>query len=390
MNLKNVLKVNKKLIDVVNFNADASCFSADEWLNSLEGGSESTFCQWLFLYVKYKKKITLGLVGATIADIKSFNPEAIELINLHPDIFEIILRPWSHDIGIYRDDDSFLYNVKMGISIIEREFVNISRYFLSPEFMINSKQIQLLGLFEIEAIFINPNRYDDQTVSRIPKIPYEVMATSKKIMNCISVDGKSAREYLKAIQVYDCSGWNEYILSAQNNFFFSWRDGESSFLIPEGNFREEYWLKNEADRIERVFLSEAKITYLKNSELEKNYYRSFPIHSFLAWMQEMKMLWFIDKINAIEKNFNALTVEEKNNFLHLINSDILASVEKISPEIDLMVDKSVKKFVIYRQERGFEGEEFLSLYDSPTQDFYEAAFFKKYTARKNYLKTIVV
>lgn len=381
--------MNKVLVDIVNFNADASCLSSDKWIDNLSGGKNSNFYQWLLLYVTNTKKISLGLIGATIADIKYYNPEAIKLINNHQDTFEIILRPWSHDIGIYRKNDSFLFNVKMGISIIEKEFENIARYFLSPEFMINSKQIELLKQFNIKAIFINPNRYDLQTASRILKIPYEVMATSNIKMNCISIEGISARAYLKTMQLYDQSIWNNCILNYENDIYYSWRDGESSFLLPDGIKREEFWLKNEDFNISRSFLNDINIKYLDNDKIENNYYKSYPIHSFLAWMQEMKMMWFIDKVNVIEHNFSDLTYNQKINFLHLINSDILASVEKKSPEIDIIINNNNEKFTIFRQEKGFEGEEYLSLYYSLSTILQETSMIKKYNARNSYLKEIV-
>lgn len=106
----------KKIVDIVNFNADASCLSSADWLKYLSGGKNSIFFQWLSLYVHYKKKLVLGFPGATIADIKTFNPEAIELINQNTDIFEIIPRPFAHDIGLLRSSEAFIWNVKAGSS----------------------------------------------------------------------------------------------------------------------------------------------------------------------------------------------------------------------------------------------------------------------------------
>ena len=48
------------LIDVVNFNADASCLPSDKWIDILKGGKESHFYKWLELYVSLKKKINLA------------------------------------------------------------------------------------------------------------------------------------------------------------------------------------------------------------------------------------------------------------------------------------------------------------------------------------------
>ncbi len=380
--------MSKVIVDIVNFNADASCLSSQKWLNDLKGGINSYFYNWLLLYIKNKKKISLGLIGATIADIKYYNPEAIDLINENQDIFEIILRPWSHDIGIYRNNDTFVFNVQMGINIIEKEFKNIARFFLSPEFMINSKQIELLKQFYIKAIFINPNRYDTQTAARIPKTPYKILGTSNSIMNCISMEGGSTKAFLKTMQLYDKNMWNNTILDYKHETIYTWRDGESCFLLPSGIAREQFWLKNEDENIQRVFLNDIDINYVENKDLNEIYYKSYPIHSFLAWMQEMKMMWYIDKISRIEKEFKNFSNEKKIFFLHLINSDILASVEKKSPEIDMIINDKLEEFTIYRQEKGFEGEEYLSIFNtSDINDNY--IFMKKFKARNSYLKKIL-
>lgn len=62
-----------RLIDIVNFNADASCFDSQKWLSCLSGGVDSVFCNWLSLYIRHSKKIVLGLTGATISDLVTHN-----------------------------------------------------------------------------------------------------------------------------------------------------------------------------------------------------------------------------------------------------------------------------------------------------------------------------
>jgi len=373
-----------QLVDIVNFNADASCLSSEKWLRCLEGGKQSSFYQWMMLYVKYEKKISLGLIGATIADIKLYNPESIDLINNNQDIFELLFRPWSHDIGIYRQDNAFIFNVQMGIEIIKREFENIANFFLPPEFMINSKQIELLNSLNINSIFINPNRYDEQTALRIPRIPYKVLATSNVIANCISIEGSSTKAYLKSMQLYDDSIWNDSVFENKNDILYSWRDGESVFLMPEGIEREEFWLKSEDKGIKRNFLDDLDIEYIENNDLKNPFYKTYPVHSFLAWMQEMKMLWYVEKISDIEKEFDNLSLEKKIIFLQLINSDILASVEKQSLTVNIVINNKTEKFIIYRQEKGFEGEEFLSLYNG-SEIKKNSAYMKKFKARQIYL-----
>ena len=38
----------KKVVDIVNFNADASCMSSSIWMDALQGGTNSKICQMIF------------------------------------------------------------------------------------------------------------------------------------------------------------------------------------------------------------------------------------------------------------------------------------------------------------------------------------------------------
>ena len=115
----------KQLLDIVNFNADASCLSSEDWLVALKGGGDSLFCKWLNLFVKNNKKVILGLTGATVADLYYFNNEAIEIINTYPKIFEIIFRSFSHDVSLLRSSKGFKENFLKGHEIISNEFKNV-------------------------------------------------------------------------------------------------------------------------------------------------------------------------------------------------------------------------------------------------------------------------
>ena len=170
----------KIVVDIVNFNADASCLSSSIWLDALQGGTNSKICQWLALFVRNDKKVNLGFTGSTLADIKKFNPKAINIINEKKDIFEIILRPWSHDISLYRTDSLFIYNVELGIRTIKSEFESVSNYYLAPEFMITSRQIELISKMGIEAIFINPDRYQNDIKRKLSPSLHEKINSSGK------------------------------------------------------------------------------------------------------------------------------------------------------------------------------------------------------------------
>lgn len=378
----------KIVVDIVNFNADASCLSSSIWLDALQGGTNSKICQWLELFVRNNKKVSLGFTGSTLADIKKFNPDAINIINEKKDIFEIILRPWSHDISLYRTDSLFIYNVELGIRTIKSEFESVSNYYLAPEFMMTSRQIELISKMGIEAIFINPDRYQNDIKRRIIPTPHIVYGTSESTIKCIAIHGRTTQKYLSSCQLNDPKIWDKFIQDFPDDLIFSWRDGESFLLIPDGLSREEYLLQGESDNINRKKLQSLEINYEDSSLYDHSYYKSYPIHSFTAWIKEMKMMWYVDRIRKIENNFSKLSDLQITLLLQLINSDILASVEKISPKIKLKIKGVIEDFIIYRSERGFEGEDYLQLIDDPNFRNDSAPHIKKLIARHEYLKAM--
>jgi len=377
--------MNKSIVDIINFNADASCLPSRVWLDSLRGGKNSKIYQWLSLFVKNNKKISLGIIGSTLADIKKYNPDAIHIINENKAIFEIILRPWSHDISLFRTDSFFIFNVELGIKSIKSEFESVSNYYLAPEFMITSKQIELIKSMDVEAIFINPERYQNDIKERIIPIPHIVYGTSGTSMKCITIKEDSTQKYLSSCQLFDPKIWDQFIQDSPDEMIFSWRDGESFLLIPDGLSREESWLKGESNNFNRDQLHSIKIKYEDSSLLEQKFYKSYPINSFKAWIKEMKMMWYIDRTNMIEKKYMELSDFQKTLLLQLINSDILASEEKISPKIKLLKNGEIEDFTIYRSERRFEGEDFLNLINGQNYKNDSEPHIKKLIARHEYI-----
>jgi len=319
---------------------------------------------WLRLYVDFGKKVILGFTGATIADISSHNPEAIDLINRHPEIFEILLRPFSHDIALTRIGNGFSLNFEYGRKTILLEFGNIHNFFLPPEFMLTNRQIAELKESGVEGIFINPSRFSPELGKRIPVRPYTIRGLFGTSIECIPFRGKLTDQYLEAIHKFDCSGWNKGVFSEQEENLFAWRDGESSFLLPASLSRESSWLENEDPSIERAHLKNARISFTPNEDLEDSQYKTYPVHSFSAWMKEFRMLGFINRISRIEETLDAMTEEQVHLWLMVINSDILSAIEKKSPVVSLRDapnGQSPHDFRIHRSERGFEGEEYLAL-----------------------------
>ncbi|MFH1302090.1 MAG: hypothetical protein ABIK07_13595 [Planctomycetota bacterium] len=353
------------LVDVVNFNADASCMSAAKWLDILKGGPLSLMYRWLGLYVRLRKKMVIGFTGATVADLATINPDSIALVNSHPEIFQVIWRPFAHDVGLLRTSRGFTENATLGWEVIKREFPHAQKYFLPPEFMITNEQVGCLCRNGTRGIFIYPQRFSVEIQRRIPKAPYKVKGLLGCKLTCYPFDSEATEVYLDAIHRYETSRWNQILIDAAASLFFCWRDGESSFLVPNGIEREEFWLSGETQTIERKFLTEIEDSVTENcGNTENDRYLSYPVHSFSAWMQELRMLGFIKRAQQIEERLDALTTREKAIWLQVINSDILSAVEKQPPQIKMRLEPDshlLFECTLQRSERGFEGEEFLYL-----------------------------
>lgn len=389
------------LVDVVNLNADASCLSSKWWLKMLGGKSDSYFYKWLDGYVKSKKKVSLGLTGATVADISMHNPEAIQLINNHRDIFEIILRPFSHDIGLLRSTDGFRLNLETGIKTLKKEFGKYENYFLPPEFMITNEQILILKEHGVSGTFINASRFKKEINDRLPEKPYHVKGLMNVELKCIPFHGQLTSAYLQGIHFFNADEWNK-LLKKTSQVQFSWRDGESSFFVPHGNERELSWLRSEDKAIERLFLSESMkhVKFDNNTNLKENHYHYYPVHSFTPWMKEFRMIGFIQKVMQAEQDILKHRKEKKALWLQVINSDILSSIEKDSPVISIRFTKDAEEPVlhtIWRCERGLEGEEFLSMFKGDLKktavskylDESKSQHIVKLQARLKYLKGIL-
>ncbi len=358
-----------KLIDVVNFNPDASCLPAAEWLAILEGGAQSRLCRWLDLYVRMQRRVVLGFVGGAVADMAQLNPEAVALVNAHPDVFEVIVRPFAHDVGLLRSARGFKYNFQLGRDVICREFANVVEYFLPPEFMLTSAQVKLLADARVGGVFINPARFKDEIQQRLPAVPYLLDGVLDARLPCIPFHGRLTEAYLDALHAFDAAPWLGATESLPASRAFVWRDGESCFLIPEGLEREAAWLAGEQrdSRVERECLRDAidGLEFLSREQLPDSAFRAYPVHSFTAWFKEFRMLGYLNRLERIEQRLADIPPDAGVVWLQAINSDVLSAVEKESPVVTLhgrdRLPDAARRFTILRSERGFEGEDYLAL-----------------------------
>ena len=370
------------LVDVINLNAEASCLSTKRWLKALDGRTESELYQILNLYVKTNSKITLGIVGSTLAEIEELNPECIQLINQHPQIFELLIRPFIHSLSILWSDDTFNHNYKLGKTYIKKLFKNTINWYLPPEFALRNSQIYSLKRDQCEGTFIHPKRVKENTKAELPIGLFKLKSIRNSELPCISFTENYDSYYLDQLQIFDSK-----ILFADKTVF-GWRDGESPLFLPNSVEREAIFVKNSNQKFNRIFLSEAIANHDINKK--KSFY-SYPQNSLLPWLGNFRLHWFITEIKRLEHSFDSLSEVKKKLFINLLNSDILSSIEKSNVQVNIkdnINDKECSSHLIKRKERNLDAEELLYLVlkseDSEIIDFLQGSntpFLSRINAR---------
>jgi hypothetical protein len=312
--------------------------------------------RWFEAFVQHERKVSLGLTGATVADLAALNPEALAVIDAHPDIFEIVLRPFAHDIALLRSRAGFTTNVALGRRALAR-FANVTPYFLPPEFMLTNDQVRLLEDAEVEGVFINASRFKSAVAARIPHTPYRIHGVLGASLLSIPLEGDLTQAYLSSLHRGDATPWNAAL--ARGTTRLSWRDGESWLFLPDGLARETAWLAGEI-HTKRVFLREAFDASAVRREAAT---LAYPVHSFSEWVREFRMLGYLYKVRDVEGSVETFNAEQLALWLQLINSDVLSAVEKDDPRIKIEVAGATQQLVIPRSDRGYEGEDFLVIFE---------------------------
>jgi len=359
----------KTLIDVANFNADASCLEGDVWLSWLENGDNSSFVKWLNLYVTYQKPIVLALTGATAADLAYNNPEAISLINDNPNIFQIIARPFAHDAALLRSRKGFVANFLLGKEVLESLFGNIFPAFLPPEFMLTAEQSYYLAVNGIQFTFINGDRFQPAMRSRISKHPYRLKCPLQKDMVCIPFDGDLTISYLDSLDRGNADLWNSTIGAVIQENLYLWRDAETVTLFHEGIKREERWLQQESGVFRKLL--DAKIIQEQKQNLSSNHVQTYPLHSLLPWIGESRMFSYIQKLNKMEYGVKNMDLTSIGLWLYAITSDVLSAVEKAPvPKFfePLLPHEKPIEATLMRSDRGYEGAECLMMLERYIED----------------------
>lgn len=371
------------LLDIVNLNGDASCLASSKWLSCLRGGRDSLFMLMLRNYVQFERKVNLGLVGATVKDIAFFNPEAISFINDHPEVFQLLMRPFTHDNPMFRLPEGFKFNLEQGVKCIRKYFKNVSRFYLPPEIMLTSEQIRILKEFGVQAVFVHKGRYENSVTRRLPDKPFVLIGTLNARMLTIPLDSQAEKKYLSVLHgVSAPDDWMQFLNHGGLSQRFIWRDGESCLLLPSAVECEgEIFAAEQSYGVERSFLSDCFFD-IDSWEPSSNddALRYFPLHSVRPWLDEMRLYWFVSRVRDTEKEIETLSEAEKWLWLLTINSDILSAAEKKPPRIQVApkffrVDpnhfswngvipvREKGQLILSRSERAGEGQDYLAYFD---------------------------
>lgn len=353
-----------KLVDVVNFNSDASALGSKNWLNVLDGGKEAEMYKFLQLYVENKRPVTFGWVGNTAIEMFQTNPECIALINDHPDIFEVVLRPLSHDLALLWGKSVFNANVETGIKVTRKLFRNVSPFFLPPEFALKNVQLGLLKDMDVEGVFTHLDRMKADHKETVPREPYLMHGLFDTRIKAIPFQPGLTQAYLNDIQQYDYVNLETNLAHLQSGTYFSWRDGESPFLIPETLKREEHFLRYTNPNVSFVKLSEGVSDY-HFRQPDDGEYPYYPISTLVPWFGDFRFYWFITELKDMERHFTSMSPLKKVLFLSLANSDILSSIEKNRVHISLVQGnpRTETEYTIHRKSKNINGGEFLEMMD---------------------------
>lgn len=346
-----------KLVDIINLNSKASCLSTSRWQKALQGGQNSELFKILKTYVELNSKVTLGIIGSTLADIAAFNPKVIQLIAEHPQNFELIYRPYVHSLSIFWSDKVFKKNVEFGKLIIDKYFNNVYPAYLPPEFVLRNSQLVRLKKSGIKTTFIHPNRVKSDFKEKLPRSSFTIRTIQEQDINCIPFNDKYDKYYLDTIQMMQ----HAEPFRPEGDTIIGWRDGESPFFLPDSVEREQHFIKESNKQFQRVFLSEIK------EPLDKETIKSYPQNSLLPWFSNFRLLWYINELKMLESSHQNMSEVKHALFYLLLNSDVLSSTEKnnIKVRLNSLRDSgNIKRFTIRRQSRNLEAEEILYLIEN--------------------------
>jgi hypothetical protein len=210
------------LVDIVNLNPDNSCLPREKWVRALQTGKFETA---LRNYIVTKRKLNLGLTGVAIRDMKVYSPKSLVLINGHPDIFQIIGRPFSHSIySLFARNTGFETNLQMGLGEQRRAFANTSNFYLPPEIDPPLGEVRALIKQGIIGTFCHKERFNEDESKKIADHPFWFSDHDGNRIIIIPFQATGLlRAYYRALNGFSVKEWVECLnasISRYNLVFF--------------------------------------------------------------------------------------------------------------------------------------------------------------------------
>ena len=326
------------MLDLINFNGDASCLPHSVFLKYIEDGS---FYSWLQLFDKYSHHAAFGMTGMSLLDVISSSDNlSISSINSSP-YLHCINRPYSHSLSIRMPSALSDLNILLGIFIYQKSFSSNSSCYLPPEFSLRSSSLQLLYKLHIDKVFhASPSYFSrDQSNPSNDFLRIDLPDGSSVFSFCIH--HSATHSYLRTIQ----------LLVPYSPSKLLWRDGESSLLIPDGNRREDYFLSS----LDQPFLSPSD--FLSSLSHDPFVVEHYPLRSYQPWIGDYSNEWFFEiSTNLFQRSLTHTRLDLKFVLLLLMShsSDLLASVSKEHVSIqlkDIEYPHSISTHTILRDSR---------------------------------------
>lgn len=333
------------MLDLINFNADASCLPRHTWRHCLSSGQ---FHNHIQSYSLTSQPFLIGFTGLTLVDISLHSPATLDLLNNSPNIRHVV-RPLVHSLPKGMSLNLRHLNIVLGYAILLR-LINrdlIEPAYLPPEFFFRVDEIPSLHSVGCKYLFHCIHR------SNMEKRPYSGLqictlnSPDGSSLQSIQLDSSFSHAYLSSLQLH-------HALDDQHGIL--WRDGESPLLIPNGIDRERWFLSNSGPRT--TFQQYLSIP-LHAPPVSLGYY---PLSPLAPWTGDQSNFWFYEIASSLRDSYNLnkpLSPLQVLLVLFSYSSDLVASAAKIDVQIRLKHDPqsdSTFAYTIHRDQRAAEAE----------------------------------
>jgi len=310
------------MIDIVNFNGDASCLKRARYLHAIREGE---IAQWLGYYEASSRHVSVGMCGVSLIDLFIHKDSASLDLLRSSSYIHTIYRPFVHALSTVMDPSLSCINILLGILVTRTILARTSNYFLPPEFLFRMSDVLTLRKCGVEYTFdISPDTLNHAN----ELLPYSIIRClvhpSGASIKSINMHQCSTKAYLRCIQIM-----SEYC--GTDNL---WRDGESFLFLPDGLKREEMFI-NQTRHVKSIvsYVQEMSSAEL---QLELDYY---PLRPLSPWIGDHANHWYRQIGNRLLEwiyDDKPITLFMLVLLLMMYSSDLRASASKDDVSFDIL------------------------------------------------------